>query len=148
MSKKYIEAEKKENKRLLGGLLFLLAVGVIFNAVAWGVFFGYCKPFDNRWVKYECVVLNKEWYEIDVNTVKVVYFVDGIQYENTLRVNSDEGGRTKVIFLYNKENPDEIITTVREPLMVIMPIVAAVGTGLAIIGIVTFAKAKRRAEKA
>ncbi|MDR2090695.1 MAG: hypothetical protein LBP62_03475 [Clostridiales bacterium] len=146
MKRQYSEAEKKENKRLLGGLLFAVGFCIISIAVGFGVFFGYCRPFDNRWVEYECVVWNTEIFEVDTNTVRVVYYVDGVRYENFLYVNNDEGGIGKAVFFYNKDNPNEIISAVRKPLMIIMPIVAIFGAALFTWYVVYYVKEKRKSK--
>ncbi|MDR2266081.1 MAG: hypothetical protein LBE09_00650 [Christensenellaceae bacterium] len=148
MSKKSIKIDEKENKRLLHGLLFMLAVGIIFNAAAFGVFFGYCRPFE-KFVYYQCVVWNKELFRVDVNRVKVVYYVDKVRYENELHVNNDQigGGPTRVGFYYNPENPNDIMPYVRHQFLIAMPIIAVVGTGLSVIGIIQYKGAKRNLEK-
>ncbi|MDR2090694.1 MAG: hypothetical protein LBP62_03470 [Clostridiales bacterium] len=146
MKQQYSEAEKKENKRLLDGLLFAVGFCIISIAVGFGVFFGYCKPFE-KWVYYECVVWNREIFEINANRVKVVYYVDNVKYENELHISgNDSSGPTRVGFYYNEDNPKDIMPYVRHDLLIIMPIVAIFGAALFTWYVVYYVKEKRKSK--
>jgi hypothetical protein len=127
-------------------VVFIL--GIVLIAVSAGVFFGYCKPFDGKkWISYKCIVQNKEWFEIDRETVRVVYFVDGVRYENTLRYEGGESGRSTVLFLYNEDNPNEIAPSDRKSLMIFMPIVACFGITMILIVITQYRKMRKTKSK-
>jgi hypothetical protein len=121
------------------GMLFMVIFGAVMIAAGAGIFFGYCRPF-TEFVYYECKIRNKDFFPIDDDHVRVVSYVEDMQYEKILTVNSGIGGWTSVAFYYNKTDPTDTVYANRDALMWAMPITAGLGIFIIVISVLQYRK--------
>lgn len=133
---KYMSHDKKN---CIVGILLFLTLGIIFVSVGLGVLFGYFRPFE-KWVFHECFYINVDYFPIDRNHEKFIYYVDGNRYEkNLFMANRGEG----VQFWYNAAKPNEIVFC-RDVFIVLLPILTAIGIAFIIFGMILYFKGKKK----
>jgi hypothetical protein len=103
---------KKQQRQLVRVSLSFLIIGLCLILIPCTILFAYGRPFD-KFVYYKCSTWGKDVFRVDQNTVKVVYYVDSVRYEKLLNDEFD----VFVDFYYNKNNPDDVITTNRAQLL-------------------------------
>jgi hypothetical protein len=113
------------------GMLLMIVISSVIIVGSTVIFFVFGRPF-TRFIHYECIILNKEWFIIDADHVKVVYYVDGVEYENILHISRGSGGgRTRASFYYNQADPTDVVNAAMSSCRIIGPI--GIGLGLFII---------------
>lgn len=118
---------KTPTKRELKKSLFLtIAIGLIWFLVIMLPWLFWLKPYKEFGYYESEAVYNKNIFIVDAEHMRILYEIDGVEYEKTILFHTTRYAMNEVSFYYQLDNPYYTVD-MRDTLLIVFPCVASAG---------------------
>ncbi len=112
------------------GLVQAFLIGFLWFVVIILPWLFWLKPYKKFGYYYEQAVYNKNVFIIDAEHMKILYEIDGVEYEKTIWYHTTRYAMNEVKFCYQLDNPYYLImgdSKSRNTMLIVFPFVASLG---------------------